>query len=185
MWYRRTQMTRRLKLLAGLLLACRLVPGQGPEQGPQPKTTAGSKSAGVPARGQQIYATKGGCAKCHAINGHGGAVGPDLTGIGDRRETAELRIALIEPRASARLEFLQVRIVTNDGHSLTGVRINEDAFSIQIRDLSSQFHSFWKNELSEILKEPKLSLMPSYRSILSTAELDDLLAYLQSLQGRP
>ena len=75
--------------------------------------------------------------------------------------------------------------MTKDGHTFTGVRINEDAFSIQFRDLSNQFHSFWKNELSDIVKEPKRSVMPSYQSILTIAELDDLLAYLESLQGRP
>ena len=71
------------------------------------------------------------------------------------------------------------------GHTFTGVRINEDAFSIQFRDLSNQFHSFWKNELTGIVKEPKRSIMPSYQSILTAAELDDVLAYLESLQGRP
>jgi cytochrome c oxidase cbb3-type subunit III len=263
--YRRTQMTRRLKLLVGVLLACRLVPGQGSEPGPQPKTTredlaegkrvfgaqcsychgprgeggqgavlaiprlsrapddqalfrviregiqgttmpasalstsqtwqvaafvrtlgriAGSKSGGDIERGQQIFSTKGGCAKCHTIGGHGGAIGPDLTDIGDRRDVAELRISLLEPDASVPLNFLQVRVVTKDGRSITGVRLNEDAFSIQIRDLSNRFHSFWKNELTDIVKEPKRSIMPSCRSILTTSELDDLLAYLESLQGR-
>jgi len=76
-------------------------------------------------------------------------------------------------------------VVTKAGRSITGVRINEDTFSIQIRDLSNQFHSFWKNELTDIVKEPKRSIMPSYQSILSAAELDDMLAYLESLRGRP
>jgi cytochrome c oxidase cbb3-type subunit III len=148
----------------------------------------GTKSAGGyhgdPRRGRQIFITKGGCSKCHTIGGHGGAIGPDLTGIGDRRETAELRTSLLEPSASVPLDFLQVRVVTKAGRSITGVRINEDTFSIQIRDLSNQFHSFWKNELTDIVKEPKRSIMPSYQSILSAAELDDMLAYLESLRGR-
>jgi len=144
----------------------------------------GSKSTGDPRRGQQIFVTKGGCAKCHTIGGHGGAIGPDLTDIGDRRDASELRTSLLEPSASVPLDFLQVRVVTKDGHTFTGVRINEDAFSIQIRDLSNQFHSFWKNELTDIVKEPKRSIMPSYQSILTASELDDLLAYLESLQGR-
>ena len=144
----------------------------------------GSKSSGDPRRGRQIFVTKGGCTKCHTIDGHGGAIGPDLTGIGDRRDAAELRTSLLEPSALVPLDFLQVRVVTKAGRSITGVRINEDAFSIQIRDLSNQFHSFWKNELTDIVKEPKRSIMPSYQSILTTTELDDLLAYLESLQGQ-
>jgi mono/diheme cytochrome c family protein len=52
---------------------------------------AGSKPKGDPRRGQQIFSTKGGCAKCHTIGGHGGAIGPDLTDIGDRRDEGELR----------------------------------------------------------------------------------------------
>jgi len=39
--------------------------------------------------------------------------------------------------------------------------------------------------LTDIVKEPKRSIMPSCRSILTTSELDDLLAYLESLQGHP
>ena len=140
------------------------------------------KSIGDPRRGRQIFVTKGGCTKCHTIGGHGGAIGPDLTDIGDRRDAAELRTSLLEPDASVPLDFLQVRVVTKAGRSLTGVRINEDAFSIQIRDLSNQFYSFWKNELTDIVKEPKRSNMPSYQSILTTGELNDLLAYLESLQ---
>ena len=144
-----------------------------------------SRSIGDARQGRQIFVTKGGCAKCHTIGGHGGAIGPDLTGIGDRREPAELRTSLLEPSASVPLDFLQVHVVTKDGRSFTGVRINEDAFSIQIRDLANQFHSFWKNELIDIVKEPKRSIMPSYQSILTKAELDDVLAYLESLQSRP
>jgi putative heme-binding domain-containing protein len=140
------------------------------------------KSIGDPRRGRQIFVTKGGCTKCHTIGGHGGAIGPDLTDIGDRRDAAELRTSLLEPDASVPLDYLQVRVVTKAGRSLTGVRINEDAFSIQIRDLSNQFYSFWKNELTDIVKEPKRSNMPSYQSILTTGELNDLLAYLESLQ---
>jgi len=177
-------MTRRLSLLAGFLLAGRLVPAQVSEQGPPPKTVEGSKSGGDPRHGRQIYITKGGCTKCHTIDGRGGAIGPDLTNIGDRKDIAVLRSSLLDPVPSDRLSFLQVRVVTKDGRTLTGIRLNEDTFSIQIRDLINQFHSFWKDELREIVKEPKRSLMPSYRNILSNEDLDDMIAYLESLRAR-
>jgi cytochrome c oxidase cbb3-type subunit III len=143
----------------------------------------GAKSTGDPARGSQIYAGKGNCAQCHAVKGHGGGLGPDLTDIGAHRNAAQIRTALIDPDDSVPLDYMQVRVVVKDGSSLSGVRVNEDSFSIQIRDLSNHFHSYWKSELTEISKDPKRSLMPSYRNKLSATELDDLIAYLESLQG--
>jgi cytochrome c oxidase cbb3-type subunit III len=145
--------------------------------------TEGSKLAGDPMRGHQIYATKGGCSRCHTIAGHGAGIGPDLSDIGTRQNAVEVRTSLLDPDAAVSLDFLQVRVVTKDGSSFTGVRVNEDSFSVQIRDLSNQFHSFWKSELTNIVREPKRSLMPSYRSTLTPGELDDLVAYLESLQG--
>ena len=142
----------------------------------------GAKSAGNPVRGAQIYAGKGGCSRCHTIGGQGGAIGPDLADIGARQNAAYMRTSILDPDASVSLSFLQVHVVSKDGSNFTGVRVNEDSFSLQIRDLSNQVHSFWKNELTEVVREPKRSLMPSYRNILNAEECDDLVAYL-SLQG--
>jgi cytochrome c oxidase cbb3-type subunit III len=274
LWYCLSHMRARLKVLAGLLVVCRMASGQEAGPGPQPRSTPadlaegqlifgtqcsichgpkgeggqgavlavprlphapddqalfriiqdgipgtrmpasalttpqvwqvaafvrtlgrvkGPKSPGDPPRGQQIYAGKGGCASCHAIGGRDGGLGPDLSDLGARRDAAEIRASLLGPDDAIlldplrpyenRVAFLQVRVVTKEGQSITGIRINEDSFSIQIRDRSKQFRSFWKNELSEIVKEPKKSLMPSYRNTLTPGELDDLVAYLESLQG--
>ena len=81
--------------------------------------------------------------------------------------------------------FLQVRLVTTDGRRLTGVRVNEDPFSIQIRDFSDRLHSFWKSELAQLDKDWGRSPMPGYRDVFTAAELDDLVAYLVSLRGEP
>jgi putative heme-binding domain-containing protein len=142
-----------------------------------------AKLIGDPVGGRQIYAGKGGCARCHSVAGHGGGIGPDLSDIGARQNALQVRTSLTDPDASVPLDFLQVRVTTKDGHSITGVRVNEDSFSLQIRDLSNQFHSFWKTDLTNIVREPKRSLMPSYRDSLTGRELDDLVAYLESLQG--
>ena len=48
---------------------------------------------GDAARGAQLYATRGACATCHTLRGHGGAIGPDLGGVGLRRSAAFLRRA--------------------------------------------------------------------------------------------
>ena len=50
------------------------------------------------------------------------------------------------------IRYLLVEIVTNEGKTVTGMRINEDAFSIQLRDAANQFHSFKKADLKELNK---------------------------------
>ena len=79
--------------------------------------------------------------------------------------------------------FLQVRVVTAEGKAVTGERLNEDAFSIQIRDYADRIYSFRKGDLRELLKDWGKSPMPGYRGTFTDQELRDLLGYLSSLQG--
>jgi len=145
-------------------------------------------------QGEQLYFSKGNCTQCHAIKGRGGASGPDLTEIGLRRGAAYLRVALTDPEAdvpkgfssfgpdtSIPENFLLVRVVTKNGQRLTGVRVNEDTFSIQLRDPSDRVHSFFKSDLAELHKDWGKSPMPSYGEVFSNAELDDVVAFLVSL----
>jgi putative heme-binding domain-containing protein len=137
---------------------------------------------GDPGRGALIYQTKGACAACHTLSGQGGAFGPDLTGIGASRSPQHLRESLLNPAADVPRGFAFISAVMRDGPTVTGVRINEDTFSIQLRDAAGMLHSLWKAELREFTKDLKQSPMPSYRAALSPGELDDLVAYLASLQ---
>jgi putative heme-binding domain-containing protein len=155
------------------------------------------KTPGDPARGQQLYLGKGGCAVCHAIRGRGGAVGTDLTDIGLRRGAAYLKTAILQPEASVprafssyrsdislAQNFLLVRAVTRAGVEVSGVRVNEDTFSIQIRDATNRVRSFWKSELRQLRKEWGRSPMPSYAGVFSPEELDDLVAFLAEQRER-
>ena len=138
--------------------------------------------SGDAARGRWVFEGKGACGRCHTIAGRGGGLGPDLTDAGARSSPQYLREALLDPEKEVPGGFLQVRVVTGDGRRITGVRVNEDTFSLQLRDLSDQVHSFWKRELTEIHKDQGKSPMPAYRSLLAPAEVEDLVAYLVSLQ---
>ena len=141
------------------------------------------KVAGDPAKGQTLYIGKGGCSRCHTVGGRGGAIGPDLSDIGARRSVEYLRDALVQPEAVVPDGFLEVQLVARDGRHITGIRLNEDAFSIQIRDLAGDFRSFFKNELAELNKLRGRSPMPSYAGVFTTGEREDVLAYLDSLRG--
>ncbi|MBI1760915.1 MAG: c-type cytochrome [Acidobacteria bacterium] len=147
-------------------------------------------------RGAQLYSGKGDCAQCHALNGRGSAFGPDLTGIGLKRGAAHLRQSLLDPAADVPKSFaqyrpgtslpenyVQVRLLTRAGRRLSGVRVNEDTFSIQVRTLDGRVHSFFKEELKALHKDWGKSLMPSYRGAFSESELEDVVAFLVSLKG--
>ncbi len=73
--------------------------------------------------------------------------------------------------------------MTRAGREIIGVRVNEDAFTLELRDESGRFHSFDKRDLNSLEKRSQTSLMPSYAKMLSPAELDDLVAYLAGLGG--
>jgi cytochrome c oxidase cbb3-type subunit III len=146
-----------------------------------------------PRKGAQIYKDLG-CASCHIINGQGSSLGPELTSIGRLRGVEYLRQGIVDPGAvlprgtlpiPARgfSEFLPVIVVTREGREVRGMRINEDNFTIQLRDAGNKFFSFRKTELELIEKQPSKSLMPSFANRLSGSDLNDLLAYLSSLRG--
>lgn len=139
---------------------------------------------GDPAHGAEIYRGKGNCASCHAIGGEGGVAGPDLTLVGEARSGAYLRESIVDPQAAVPEDFLLVSVVPKSGDGVTGVRVNEDSFSIQVRDSSGQQHSFWKSDVERIDKQKGKSPMPSYKGQFSDAELTDLVAYLASLKER-
>ncbi|NOT58613.1 MAG: c-type cytochrome [Acidobacteria bacterium] len=139
------------------------------------------KVTGNAARGQTLFEKQ--CANCHIVSGKGGVTGPELTEIGISRSAAYLRAAIVEPAAAVPEGFLVVSVTTANGQRLRGVRVNEDPFSIQLRDAANRYHSFRKAELKEIKKEFGVSTMPSYKDAFTAAELDDLVAYLAGLRG--
>lgn len=140
---------------------------------------------GDPERGKALFSGKGGCSTCHIVEGEGGTLGPDLSEVGLLRGASYLRQSLVAPETTVPEGYLLVRAVTSTGDVIQGVRMNEDSFSIQIRDDRGRFHSLQKRELEELSKKFGESPMPSYRSQLTDAELDDLVAYLASLRGGP
>ena len=137
---------------------------------------------GDAAHGAEIYRGKGNCAGCHSIHGEGGIEGPDLSAVGEARSAAFLRESIVNPGAAVPDDYLLVTVVPKEGSRVSGVRVNEDSFSIQVRDSSGRTHSFWKRDLAQVEKQPGKSEMPSYQGQLSDSELTDLVAYLATLK---
>lgn len=132
--------------------------------------------SGDPARGAEIYRTKGQLCRLPFDRGEGGVAGPDLSTIGESRSVPHLRQSVVDPQAAVPEGYLLVTVVPSSGPSVTGIRVNEDSFSIQVRYSSGRSYSFWKTDIARIDKQKGKSPMPSYQGQLSDAELTDLQA---------
>lgn len=130
--------------------------------------------------GRQLY-VKLGCSSCHRIGLEGSVFGPDLSRIGASRPLEYLRESVLHPSADIPPEFEGVTAILKDGKRIHGVRINEDTFTLQLRDASQRIVSLMKDELQQVIYD-KQSLMPAYDR-LSSDDLQNLLAYLASVTG--
>lgn len=146
------------------------------------KASRAEKGAGDPTSGAALYRAAG-CAECHRIGGEGGRMGPDLTGIGLTRSSSHIRQAIVDPGADVRQRYWQVRLTGADGQSRKGFLMNEDTYTAQFMDLTGQIHSASKSELKNYEVE-KTSAMPSYKDRFNAKELEDMVAYLSSLQPK-
>jgi putative heme-binding domain-containing protein len=137
---------------------------------------------GDPARGRILFEEKGNCMTCHRVNGRGSRVGPDLSDVGAIRAPDAIGRSLIDPTSSMSPLNRYVRAVTRDGKVISGRRLNEDTYTVQLITTEERLVSLVKGELREFTVL-KTSPMPSYKDRLTPAELDDVVAYLRTLKG--
>lgn len=116
---------------------------------------------GDPVAGKAVFETKGGCLRCHQVDGAGATVGPDLSYAG-RLPVENLKAKILNPnqpgfgatsgrngraaRAAANNAPATVTLKTKDGRELRGVRRAEDPLNVFMVDTSGQYDSFEKAE---------------------------------------
>ena len=152
--------------------------------------------SGDTANGEKLFSGSGGCSKCHMVKGRGGLLGPDLSRVAASRAISylidsirepdkELSSGMLDPNNhySVPLVYDTVTVVTASGESITGVARNEDTFSIQLLATDQNLYFFLKKDVKNVIHERK-SLMPRYsEDALSASQLQDLIAYLETLRG--
>ena len=133
-------------------------------------------------RGKAVYDGKGACATCHRVNGNGPRTAPDLSDIALLRPPAAIQRSLVDPNKGMLPINRPVRIVTRDGRTIRGRRLNEDTLTIQLIDENEKLVALEKSEIREF-EAGVASAMPSFAGKLTENEIADLLAYLVSLRG--
>ena len=150
----------------------------------------GAAMAGVAARGKEIFNGKGGCTACHRAEGAGGTSGPDLTRAGVGRggrgpaapvDPAVLERSILEPDADIAVAFRLYQVTPATSAPVRGVLLNQDTFSVQLRDEQQNLRAFLKSDLKQhgFLPSP----MPSFKGRLTPQEVADVVSYLLTLKG--
>jgi putative heme-binding domain-containing protein len=138
------------------------------------------------ARGKALMASSGTsqlqCLKCHAVQGSGGAIGPDLSMIGKKGTKENLYESLINPNKAIADQYLTWIIETKKGQVITGLIVEESPELIVLRDGNGKDYKIDRKDVESKAKGPN-SLMPSdLINSMSEQDLIDLVDYLATLQ---
>jgi quinoprotein glucose dehydrogenase len=119
------------------------------------------------------------CIRCHAVDGDGGRVGPDLRGVPDRIGHRALLESLILPNAVIAKGYGTSVITLKDGSCLTGSLLSQSTATASLRLSDGSTRTVLAQDIASM--SPPLSAMPPMGSVLSLEEMRDLIAYLSSL----
>ena len=130
-----------------------------------------------PAEGRRVFDAN--CAACHQLEGKGGLVGPQLTGIGVRG-VERLCEDVLDPNRNVDRAFRQTVVVLKDGDVQSGLFRREEGDLLVFADGTGKEFSLKKADVAE-RKESDLSLMPeNLGETIPVAQFNQLLAYLLS-----
>jgi putative heme-binding domain-containing protein len=141
-------------------------------------------SMGDAVRGEQIFRrAELSCTKCHALNGAGGQVGPDLIGLGGSSPNDYLVEAVLVPEKAVKEEYQVVTLLTDEGQILTGIAKERDDQRILLKDANGVMRTVPVDSIEDEKKGG--SLMPKgLANFLTRQEFLDLVKFLSDL-GRP
>ncbi len=138
---------------------------------------------GDAARGREVFlGPRAACTSCHALNGQGPRVGPDLTKIGSIRAPKDLLEAVVFPSSSFARGYEPWRLKTKDGAMLDGLIVRETADAITLLQ-ADRTEKRVPRAAVDLIQQGRTSVMPQgLDRQLTRRELQDLVAFLASLK---
>ncbi len=130
-------------------------------------------------RGEAVFRRE--CMACHKIGDIGRAVGPDLTSSATRDRDA-LLVHVLDPNRNVLPNYENYLCVDRDGRVTTGILTAQTATSITLVRQENETTTILRTNIDELTNTGK-SLMPEgFERNVTTEEMADLIAFLQSSQ---
>jgi putative heme-binding domain-containing protein len=143
----------------------------------QERNAGFSASQASAAQGSQTF--KQYCALCHAIDGQGPVIGPQVDGIG-ARGLERLVEDILDPSRNVDRAFRTTLLVMKDGDVQSGLFRREEGENLVLAQSSGKEISIPKKDVQE-RRESETSLMPdNFSEAIPKAEFNNLLAFLLS-----
>ena len=166
-------------MLALLLLA-------GPADAHKALEAAALTRPGAPAAGQALFRSdRLGCGTCYAVNGTGGTLGPDLSGVGGKFDRPHLVESVLDPSRQIVEGYRLTTFALADGRILSGVVKAEDADAdaVTLALPAGGTVAVPRADVESRRSEPTSPMPAGLADRLSPAEFADLVAYLETLRG--
>jgi quinoprotein glucose dehydrogenase len=138
---------------------------------------------GDDAKGKKIFFEKGSvaCIRCHKIGTDNVVVGPDLMGIGQKKDRRYLLESIIKPNAQIAPGFDSVLLKLKGNVTVGGILKKETDKQIVLADPNEGEQEIDKDDI--VSRSKGLSAMPEgFDKLLTKRELRDLVQFLASLK---
>lgn len=140
------------------------------------------KRSGDAARGRELFAGVGTCAKCHKVKGEGKEVGPDLSEIGSKLSNEAMYVSILDPSAGVSFNYETWAVRTLEGTVLSGILVSQTDDAIELKTAEAIVHKFKRDDIEALKKQP-ISLMPAdLQKQLKAQDLVDIVEYLTTLK---
>ncbi|MCC7420883.1 MAG: PQQ-dependent sugar dehydrogenase [Planctomycetaceae bacterium] len=142
--------------------------------------------AGDGGRGRALFFEAKGvsCRNCHRVEGKGGEIGPDLTGIGRRLSKAKILEGILEPSRTIAPKFVAWMVETTSGQVQTGLLEKQTAEEVVLKTVENKSLRFRTPEIETIVPQAR-SLMPELLlRDLKPQEIADLVAFLMESRAK-
>lgn len=143
-------------------------------------------AGGDPEAGRKVFLEKSevSCHRCHKLEGSGGDVGPEITGIGKREKREYLLEAIVAPDKAIAKNYDTVILVLLNGQVKTGILKSEDKKEVRLMTAEGQLISVPVNQIEE-RQRGKSSMPEDLVQRLTLVELRDLVEFMAGLQKGP
>ncbi len=132
---------------------------------------------GIAANGRAVFERA--CATCHALNGLGVNVGPDIS-VYRNKNANDLLVAILDPNSVIEPRYTAYEIETRDDRSLSGIIQSDSTAGVTLVQAQGIRTEIPRGQIAS-MRASTLSLMPEgLEQVITPQQMADLIAFLKA-----